>query len=64
MATIYIAAVSETEIEVIWGGYDPRFGGFHSDAGRTVRPGEELFGLSFEELARRGVGAVEVEGNA
>jgi hypothetical protein len=39
----------------------PRFGGIHSDAGRTVRPGEELFGLTFDELAHHGVGPVEVE---
>jgi hypothetical protein len=33
----------------------------HADGLRVLRPGDELFGLSFEELARRGVGPVEVE---
>ena len=59
MATIYVTDVSAAEIEVRWGGYDPDLD-IHWDGARGVRPGEELFGLTFEELARRGVGPVEI----
>ena len=60
MATIYVTDVSATEIEVRWGGYDEDKG-ISWDGGRTVRPGDELFGLSFDELAQHGVGPVEIE---
>jgi len=60
MATIYVTDVSATAIEVRWGGYDPDVDA-HYDGFRVLRPGEELFGLTFEDLARRGVGPVEIE---
>jgi hypothetical protein len=63
MATIYVTDVSATEIEVRWGGYDPEVD-VHYDGSRVVKPGDELFGLSFEDLARHGVGAVEIEDGA
>ena len=58
MATIYVTDVSATEIEVRFGGYED---GTHWDGWRTVKPGDSFLGLSFEELARHGVGPVEIE---
>ena len=57
MATIYVTGISDDAIEVCWGGNED---GIDRDGWQTVRCGEDLFGLSFEELARRGVGPVEV----
>ena len=60
MARIYVTDVSANKIEVRWGGYDPDVEAYY-DGSRVLRPGDELFGLTFEELARRGVGPVEIE---
>jgi hypothetical protein len=54
-----VTDVFATAIEVRWGGYDPEVDA-HYDGSRVLRPGEELVGLSFEELARRGVGSVAI----
>ena len=62
MATIYVTDVSATEIEVRFGGCEED--GTCWDGFQVIKPGEELFGLSFEELAHHGVGAVEIEDGA
>ena len=61
MATIHVTAITEDYVYV-------RFGmkaddGTYFDGRRVLKPGEKLFGLSFDDLARRGVGPVEVEEN-
>jgi hypothetical protein len=53
-----VTDVSATAIEVRFGGREDD--GTCWDGLRVLRPGDELFGLSFDDLARRGVGPVEV----
>ena len=59
MATIYVTDVSATEIEVRFGGCEED--GTCWDGFQVIKPGDELFGLSFEDLARHGVGPVEID---
>lgn len=57
MATVYVVEVSDTRV-LVFASFEGD-GGVHGDIRKSLGPGDEFAGLTFEELKEAGVGPIE-----